>query len=416
MKSSAVRACCILTLFCCPTLFTSYPLVADEGMWTYDNPPMEQLKQRYGFVPTQEWLDHLRLASLRFNDGGSGSFISPTGLVLTNHHVALGQLQKVSTEKNNYVRDGFYARTQDQEMKSPDLEVDQLVSMEDVTSRVAGSVKPGMNDAAALKAREAEIAKIEKDSMDATGLRSDVVSLYGGAKHWLYRYKKYTDIRLVFAPGQQTAYFGGDPDNFTYPRYDLDMAVFRIYENGKSVNSLQYLKWSVAGAANGDLVFVSGNPGSTQRMKTLDQIEMDRDYILPLELKMLRGRLAALESYSAGGPEQSREAAEEIFYIQNSIKALAGELQGLLDKTIISKKENEEREFRARIAANPELEKKYGDAWSEIAQADKKELEKTKELRFRSLGSAHLAWIALIQHGQHLRHCGRQLRFSRGQC
>jgi hypothetical protein len=396
MKSPAVRHCCILTLFCCAALPALNSTFADEGMWTYADPPMKLLKQRYGFAPTREWLDHLRLASLRFNDGGSGSFISPTGLVLTNHHVALGQLQKVSTEKKNYVNEGFYAATPDQEMKAPDLEIDQLISMENVSRRVAESVKPGMTDAEAFKARAAEIAKIEKESMDATGLRSTVISLYGGAERWLYRYRKYIDVRLVFAPEQQTAYFGGDPDNFTYPRHDLDMAIFRIYENGKPISSPQYLKWNVVGAADGELVLVSGNPGSTRRMKTLHQIELERDVLLPLELKMLQRRLETLEQYSAKGTEPSREAAGEIFYIQNSIKSLTGERQGLLDKEIIARRQNGESEFRARIAATPDLKKKFGNVWKKIVQIDRKEQEKIKQLRFRSLDSTRLTGMALM--------------------
>ncbi|RKY89981.1 S46 family peptidase, partial [candidate division KSB1 bacterium] len=218
--------------------------LADEGMWTFDNPPVKQLKERYGFTPTQEWLDHVRLASVRFMDGGSGSFVSPNGLVLTNHHVAMGQLQKISTAEKDYVATGFYAATPAEELKCPDLEVNVLISMEDVTQRVQSAVKEGMSEAEALKARRAEIAKIEKESLDKTGLRSNVISLYHGGEYWLYRYKKYTDVRLVMAPERQAAYFGGDSDNFTYPRYDLDMAFFRVYENGKPIKSEHYLKWN----------------------------------------------------------------------------------------------------------------------------------------------------------------------------
>ena len=217
-------------------------------MWTFDNPPAKQLQEKYGFAITPQWLDHVRLASVRFNDGGSGSFVSPRGLILTNHHVALGQLQKVSSMGKDYINEGFYARTEAEEMKCPDLELNVLLSMENVTSRVLGAVKKGMSDKDALQARKAEIAKIEKESLESTGLRSDVVTLYAGGEYWLYRYKKYTDVRLVFAPEQQIAFFGGDPDNFTYPRYDLDVALFRAYENGKPVESKEYLKWNSAGA------------------------------------------------------------------------------------------------------------------------------------------------------------------------
>ena len=197
---------------------------AEEGMWTFDNPPLKRLAARYNFHPTQAWLDHVRLSSVRLNDGGSGSFVSPDGLLLTNHHVARIQLQKNSTAQHDYVRDGFYAATPDEEMKSPDLEVNVLVGMKDVTARVQDAVKGIADEAQAQKARDAQIAAIEKESKDQTGLRSDVVSLYHGGEYWLYQYKAYTDVRLVFAPEQQAAFFGGDPDNFTYPRYDLDMA------------------------------------------------------------------------------------------------------------------------------------------------------------------------------------------------
>jgi hypothetical protein len=210
---------------------------AEEGMWTFDNPPLKQLAAKYNFQPTQAWLDHIRLSSVRLNDGGSGSFVSSDGLLLTNHHVARGQLQKNSSAEHDYLRDGFYATSPDQEMKSPDLEVNVLVGMQDVTARVQGSAKGIADDAKALKAREAEFAAITKESKDKTGLRSDIVSLYNGGEYWLYQYKAYTDVRLVFAPEQQAAFYGGDPDNFTYPRYDLDMAIFRVYENGKPLHT-----------------------------------------------------------------------------------------------------------------------------------------------------------------------------------
>ena len=256
--------------------------VADEGMWTFDNPPVKQLKEKYDFEPTQAWLDHVRLASVRFNDGGSGSFVSPEGLVLTNHHVARGQLQKVSSPQKDYVKDGFLAATRAEELKCPDLELNVLMSMEDVTAKVMAAVKPGMSEKDANDARKAVTAKLEKESLDATGLRSDVVTLYQGGEYWLYRYKKYTDIRLVFAPEVQAAFYGGDPDNFTYPRYDLDMALFRVYENDTPIASPAFLKWNAAGAADGELVFVSGHPGSTDRLHTLSQLELKRDYAYPL--------------------------------------------------------------------------------------------------------------------------------------
>jgi hypothetical protein len=359
--------------------------LADEGMWTFDNPPLKQLKERYGFTPTKEWLDHVRLSSVRFNDGGSGSFVSPNGLVLTNHHVARGQLQKISTPQKDYVKDGFYAQTKAEELKTRDLELNVLVELEDVTARVQGAVKPGTNEQGALEARNAEIAKIEKESLDATGLRSDVIPLYQGGEYWLYRYKKYTDVRLVFAPEQQIAFYGGDPDNFTYPRYDLDMALFRVYENGAPVESKHYLKWNAKGAADGELVFVAGHPGSTDRLDTMAQLETLRDYNYPQTLKTLKRRVEVLKRYSAQGPEQARQAQGLIFSLENAIKALTGEYQGLLDKNLMAKREKEEREFRALVESRPEWKRSYGDAWDAIATAEKERRAIFKPLRFRSL-------------------------------
>jgi hypothetical protein len=372
------------------------PLVlADEGMWTFDNPPIQQLQERYGFTPTQDWLDHVRLSSVRFNDGGSGSFVSPNGLVLTNHHVARGQLQKVSSAQKDYVKDGFYARTQAEEMKCPDLELNVLVSMENVTARVQGAVKAGMSDNAALDARKAEMAKLEKDSLAASGLRSDVVVLYQGSEYWLYRYKKYTDVRLVFAPEQQIAFFGGDPDNFTFPRHDLDFTLFRVYENGQPVQSQHYLKWNATGAADGDLVFVSGHPGRTDRLETVAQLELQRDHLFPLTLQSLKRRLDVLRRYAARGPEQARQAAGMIFGSENSLKANTGFYEGLLDKSVMAKKQKEESEFRALVAGNLQWSKEYGDAWDAIAAAQAKYLERLKPLRYRQLSGARLPSLAL---------------------
>jgi hypothetical protein len=368
-------------------LSAAKPSTADEGMWTFDNPPLKQLKDKYSFTPTQQWLDHIRLSSVRFNDGGSGSFVSPNGMVITNHHVALGQLQKVSTPQKDYVKDGFYAKTQAEELKCPDLELNVLVSMENVTARMQGVVKPGMSEKQGLDARKAEQAKIQKESLDKTGLRSDVVSLYEGGEYWLYRYRKYTDVRLVFAPEQQTAFFGGDPDNFTYPRYDIDFAVLRAYENDRPVQSKDYLKWNTRGADDGDLVFVSGHPGSTQRELTVAQLESERDVLYPNRLGRYKRELQALRAYSARGPEQARQATDEIFGLENTVKAITGEYNGM-DKSLFDKKKKEESELRTKVSANPEWKREYGDAWDRIAAATKKQVELVKPQQFRSISSA----------------------------
>ncbi len=377
------------------SLLSTRSALSDEGMWTLDNPPLHQLKDRYGFAPSQEWLDHVRLSSVRFNDGGSGSFVSPDGLALTNHHVAFGQLQKVSTPQKDYVKDGFYARTEAEELKCPDLELNVLVSMENVTARVQGVVKSGLSDKEALEARKAEMAKIEKESLETTGLRSDVISLYQGGEYWLYRYKKYTDIRLVFAPERQIAFFGGDPDNFTYPRYDIDMALFRVYENGKPLETKHYLKWNAKGAADGELVFVSGHPGFTARLEILKQIENTRDYYLPATLKMYNRWLAVLRRYAALGQEQEREAARLIFGLENSLKAFNGQYQGLLDKSLMVKRQKDEEQFRARVESNPEWKKEFGGAWEAIARAETLFVSRSKQSRFRTLRTSPMANLAL---------------------
>ncbi|MDR3738589.1 MAG: S46 family peptidase [Terracidiphilus sp.] len=360
---------------------------AEEGMWTFDNPPLKQLAAKYNFHPTQAWLDHLRLSSVRLNDGGSGSFVSPDGLLLTNHHVARGQLQKNSTAEHDYLRDGFYAQTPDQEMKSPDLEVNVLVAMQNVTARVQGATKGIADPAKALKARDAEIAAIEKESKDKTGLRSDVVSFYQGGEYWLYQYKAYTDVRLVFAPEQQAAFFGGDPDNFTYPRYDLDMALFRVYDNGKPLHTDNFLKWSAKGAAPGELIFISGHPGSTSRQETMAQLDVERDTVEPAVIEYLERRIAAAQAFAAQGPEQARLVGSTIFGLQNSLKVYLGRKEALADKSIVAKKQAEETDFKQRVAANPEWQKEYGDAWQTIAATEEKLKPEIKTQIFRRADS-----------------------------
>lgn len=383
---------------CSATLILStiaLPVTADEGMWTYFNLPKKQLKEKYNFEATQEWLDHLRLASVRFNDGGSGSFISPS-LVITNHHVASGQLQKISTPQKDYLKDGFLAKTQADEVKCADLELNVLMSMEDVTARVNAVIKPEMTPVQARQARQAEIAAIQKESTEKTGLRSEVVTFYQGSELWLYRYKKYTDVRIAFAPEKQAAFFGGDPDNFTYPRFDMDVTIMRVYENGKPISSPHYLKWNSDSAKEGDLMFVSGHPGSTQRNITMAQIAYQRDVRYPRVLNLLKRWLTALNEYGAQGKEQRRQAEEDIFGLENTQKAYIGQYQGLLDKNIIAKKQAEENDLRAKVEANPEWKAAYGSAWDDIAQAQAKLNEVDKQRRFRSLGNSSLLQMGAL--------------------
>lgn len=322
-----------VSLFVLAVAFHS-PAFADEGMWLFNAPPLKQLKEKYQFEPTPQWLDHLQKASVRFNSGGSGSFVSATGLVITNHHVGLDTLQKISSEKSNYVRDGFYAKAQKDEVKATDLELNVLVSIEDVTDRVKGAVQSSMSPDDANKARANAIAQIEKESRDKTGLRSDVVTLYQGGQFHLYRYKRYDDVRLVFAPEEQIAFYGGDPDNFEYPRFDLDICIFRAYENGKPAKIEHYLKWNTKGPADGELTFVSGNPGRTDRQLTVSELAELRDDEVPYLLNMFYRRETFLHAWGSRSFENKRRAEQQTRSVENNRKRYDGYLAGLLDPDV----------------------------------------------------------------------------------
>src|SRR5438876_4108586 len=329
--------------------------VADEGMWPFNAPPLKQLKEKYQFEPTPQWLDHLQKASVRFNSGGSGSFVSANGLVITNHHVAADCLQKFGDEQHNYLRDGFYAKTQSEEKKCVDLELNVLESIEDVTARVNSAVKSGMSSDAAAGARRNAIAQIEKESKEKTGLRSDVVTLYQGGAYHLYRYKRYDDVRLVFAPEQQIAFYGGDPDNFEYPRYDLDICIFRVYENGQPSTLDNFLEFNPNGPSDGELIFVSGHPGKTDRQLTLDELIDTRDRYLPYVLRMFNRREVLETAYSARSFENARKAREDLFGTQNNRKRYDGYLAGLLDPKIWSQLKAREQKLRDAIARDPKI-------------------------------------------------------------
>jgi hypothetical protein len=328
---------------------------ADEGMWLFNAPPLKQLKEKYQFEPTPQWLEHLQKSSVRFNSGGSGSFVSANGLVITNHHVGADTLQKISSEQHNYLRDGFYAKTQADEIKSTDLELNVLVSIDDVTARVNGSVKSGMNADQALAARGAAIAAIEKESKDKTGLRSDVVTLYQGGAYHLYRYKRYDDARVVFAPEQQMALYGGDPDNFEYPRFDLDICIFRVYENGQPAKIDHFLKWNPRGPSDGELTFVSGNPGKTDRQLTVDELADTRDRDVPNLLRMFNRREVLLTAYSGRSFENARKARDDFFGVQNNRKRYDGYLAALLDPEIWASLQAREKKLRDAMARDPKL-------------------------------------------------------------
>ncbi|HZR19484.1 MAG TPA: S46 family peptidase [Verrucomicrobiae bacterium] len=363
----------------------SSSLRADEGMWLFNNPPRKLLKERYNFDVTDAWLEHVQKSSVRFNSGGSGSFVSRDGLVLSNHHVGADALQKFGDQTHDYLRDGFYARTPAEERRCLDLELNVLMSIEDVTARVNAAIKPAMTAEESFRARRAVTAQIEKESLDKTGLRSDVVTLYQGGQYHLYRFKKYTDVRLVFAPEQQTAFYGGDPDNFEYPRYDLDICLFRVYENGSPAKLDHYLKWSEAGVSNNELVFVSGHPGRTSRLFTLSELEYVRDQRLPYALDRLRDLEVLLLSYSARSLESARRAKEDLFGVQNSRKALNGELAGILDPSLMQQKQAAEKKLRETVAARPELKDAAG-AWDKITEAQKVIAENALRYNLLELG------------------------------
>lgn len=343
------------------------PILADEGMWLFNNPPRKLLKEKYGFEAPDEWYERLQRASVRFNSGGSGSFVSSEGLVMTNHHVGADAMQKLSTKDKDYVKEGFYARTRQEEIRCLDLELNVLMSIEDVTERVQAAVKPGMDPAEAEKARRAVMNTIEKESLDQTGLRSDVVTLYHGGLYHLYRFKKYTDVRLVFAPELAIAFFGGDPDNFEYPRHDLDVCFFRVYEDGKPVKPPAFLRWGHQGVADGELVFVSGHPGRTSRQNTLAHLEFIRDRQLPHALNKLRRWEVLLKTYSERSDENARRAQDDLFGVQNARKAYLGRLAGLHDPAVMQQKAAAEKALRAAVENDAKLKQQCGDPWQDVA-------------------------------------------------
>ncbi len=318
-------------------------LLADEGMWLYTAPPLKQLKEKYNFEPDAKWLEHLQKSSVRFNSGGSGSFVSANGLVMTNHHVGADDLQKLSTKEKDYLKDGFEAKESKDELKCKALELNVLMAIKDVTAEVNAAVKADMAPADAFKARQQVIAGLEKGVADeAKGVRADVVTLFSGGAYHLYTFKKYTDIRLVFAPEKQIAFFGGDADNFEYPRFDLDMCFFRVYENDKPIACEHFLKWSAAGSAADELIFVSGHPGRTNRQNTVAELKYLRDVGYPYLLQRLNRLEVLLNSWAERSEGNRQKAEEELFGIQNSRKARIGGLQGLLDPKVMARKQAEE--------------------------------------------------------------------------
>jgi len=360
------------------------PIKEFGTMWTFDAPPLAYWKARYGFAPSQAWLDHVRLASVRI-PGCSASVVSAGGLVMSNHHCARDCVDAVSPKDTNYVERGFAARTLADEKQCPGMWADQLQSIEDVTARVRGAVT-ATAPAAQVEQRNAAIERLEQECATATSLTCQVVTLYQGGMYSLYRYKRFDDVRLVMAPEEGIAFFGGDPDNFTYPRYDLDLSLLRIYDRGRPLQARDYLKWSERGAREGDVVFVTGNPGSTGRLLTVSQMEYLRDVQYPAQLAAYARRLAILRELAAKSPEAARQYRNDIFSLANSEKAVTGYQAGLLDTAIMAKKRAFEADFRRRIAADPALRARYATAWDEIAAAQRELATFAPQLRYHGFG------------------------------
>ena len=367
MPPSAMRAAVLCTVLGC-----FIPARADEGMWLFSSPPNKAMKEKHGFAPTDDWLLHVQRSCVRMNNGGSASFVSGNGLVMTNHHVGSDCLEKLSTPQRNLLETGYLAKSAEEELKCEDLEVNVLWSTQDITEQINGATRPEMSPAEANTARRQKELAIEKECEDQTKLDCQVVTLYHGGRYHLYRYKRFDDVRLVMAPEQQVAFFGGDADNFEFPRYDLDMCFFRVYDEGKPLRPENHLQWSRGGSKAGDLVFVAGHPGSTRRLNTVSELKFLRDVSVPNRMNSLWRREVQLNVFAKESQEHRRIAAGDLFGVENSRKAMTGRLQGLLDPSVMAQKVKDEQALREAVQSNPEYQAKWGDAWDMITSAQKK--------------------------------------------
>ncbi|MGH8274093.1 MAG: S46 family peptidase [Gammaproteobacteria bacterium] len=365
---------------------------AGAGMWTLDNPPTATLQQKFGFTPSKAWIRHVQLASVRFPEGCSGSFVSPNGLVLTNHHCVVGCLEALSSQQNNLMAKSFYAASDEKELKCPAMQVEQLVSTTNVTGRM-DKATAGKSGAAYNTAQKAFSSKLQQGCVNGHSEKWDceIVTLYHGGQFWLYKYRRYNDARLVFAPSQQTAFFGGYPDNFNYPRYDFDLSFVRVYVDGKPAKTPEYFKISPKGPKTGELVFTSGNPGSTERNLTVTQLENLRYPVLPARLQYLLQYEGLLKAWSAGSAEHARVAQEDLFFVGNSIKVYRGMLAALHNPREFDLKQKRERTLQARVDADPKLKAKYADAWRDITEAGKKSLAMQKSYAMIVRGNGFMA-------------------------
>lgn len=366
----------------------------DNGkMWTFDFPPMKYFETQYDFVPTNEWFENARLAALRL-PGCSASFVSEDGLVMTNHHCVRSALDQVNREGENLPENGFFAKSLEEERKVPNLYIDQLVLIEDVTDQVKIAFESGRTDEEKVQKRQEKIRELEGEYSKRTGLICNVVTFFNGGKYSMYGYKRYTDVRLVFAPETQIAYYGGDYDNFTYPRYDVDVAFYRVYdENGKPLKTKHYFKWNKDGVKEGDLIFVIGNPGRTNRLLTVSQLYFYRDYVYPYQIDLLKGMTDIYSDYLKKHPDKKLKYQSMLFGFSNSLKAITGYWGGLKDPYLMAKKIDFEQNFRNTINSNSVLKDKYGKIWEEIAEYQKAKEQyfyKVNALNIRARGSKSL--------------------------
>ena len=343
--------------------------MADEGMWLLNQFPKDKLGAAYGFTPDDAWLEHVRLSSARLAQGCSASFVSPNGLVMTNHHCAHACIEQLSTAQRDYVKSGFYARAQTDEVKCPALEVNQLVQITDVSARMRQALA-GISGEAYAAARKAEIARIEKECAQGDADRCDVVTLYHGGLYHLYRYRRYQDVRLVFAPEFAIAFFGGDPDNFNFPRYDLDVSFLRVYDQGKPLATKDYFRFSKEGPKDGELTFVTGHPGGTSRQLTLSELRYQRDVVLPESLLRLAELRGMLTEFQTRGPEQARTSSDLLFGVENSFKALRGRQGALLESDLVANKAQSEDALKKKLAAKPK-DPTQREALAAFAKIDK---------------------------------------------